>query len=127
FSEAKGEVAKLVGKNHQFLGVNRAIQAAQEIKENQGRLGVFWHTQGSGKSYSMIFFSQKVLRKLPGNWTFVVVTDRQELDGQIYKEFQASGAVTEQQVQAENAEDLRRLLREDHRHVFTLIHKFHTM
>jgi len=74
----------------------------------------------------MIFFSQKVLRKLPGNWTFLIVTDRQELDEQIYKEFQAAGAVTEQEVQAATAEDLRRLLREDHRHVFTLIHKFHT-
>src|SRR2546425_12717580 len=74
----------------------------------------------------MIFFSQKVLRQLPGNWTFLVVTDRQELDGQIYKEFQSAGAVTEQEVQAESGEDLRRLLREDHRHVFTLIQKFHT-
>jgi type I restriction enzyme R subunit len=46
-----------------------------------GRLGVFWHTQGSGKSVAMMFFAQKVLRKIPGNWTFVVVTDRQELDG----------------------------------------------
>ena len=47
FSEAKGETAKLVAKNHQFLGVNRAIGAVQEIKDNQGKLGVFWHTQGS--------------------------------------------------------------------------------
>ena len=61
---------KLVAKNHQFLGVNNAIAAVEQIKENQGKLGVFWHTQGSGKSYSMVFFSQKVLRKLPGNWTF---------------------------------------------------------
>ena len=56
---------KLLAKNHQFLGVNRAITAAQEIKANQGKLGVFWHTQGSGKSFSMVFFSQKVLRKAP--------------------------------------------------------------
>jgi type I restriction enzyme R subunit len=65
FSEAKGETAKLVAKNHQFLGVNRALHAVQEIKQNQGKIGVFWHTQGSGKSFSMVFFSQKVLRKLP--------------------------------------------------------------
>ena len=65
FSEAKGETAKLVAKNHQFLGVNKAISAAQQIKANQGKLGVFWHTQGSGKSYSMVFFSQKVLRTAP--------------------------------------------------------------
>ena len=59
-----------------------------------GRLGVFWHTQGSGKSVAMMFFAQKVLRKIPGNWTFVVVTDRQELDGQIYKHFASAGVVT---------------------------------
>jgi type I restriction enzyme R subunit len=112
--------------NHQYLGVNNAIQAVERIPENQGRLGVFWHTQGSGKSYSMIFFSQKVLRKLPGNWTFLVLTDRQELDQQIHQTFQAAGAVTEHQVQAQSAQHLRQLLREDHRHVFTLIHKFRT-
>ena len=84
-----------MAKNHQFLGVNNAINAVTHLKQNQGRLGVFWHTQGSGKSFSMVFFAQKVLRKLPGNWTFVVVTDRDELDGQIYKNFASVGAVTE--------------------------------
>src|SRR5258708_1059890 len=74
----------------------------------------------------MVFFSQKVLRKIPGNWTFLIVTDRQELDDQIYKTFQNVGAVTEHQVQAENGEHLRQLLQEDHRNIFTLIHKFHT-
>jgi type I restriction enzyme R subunit len=126
FTDVGGTLVRVLAKNHQYLGVANALKAVQAIKKNQGRLGVFWHTQGSGKSYSMIFFSQKVLRKQPGNWTFVIVTDRQELDEQIYKEFQAAGAVTEHEVQAESAEDLRRLLREDHRHVFTLIHKFHT-
>jgi type I restriction enzyme R subunit len=129
FSEAKGEVAKLVAKNHQYLGVNRAIRAAQEIKENQGKLGVFWHTQGSGKSYSMVFFSQKVLRKLPGNWTFLIVTDREDLDGQIYRNFASAGAVTEDEksVRAQSADHLKRLLNsEDHRYLFTLIQKFRT-
>src|ERR1035437_231612 len=87
FSEAKGETTKLVAKNHQFLGVNRAFNAVEEIKANQGKLGVFWHTPGSGKSFSMVFFSQKVHRKLHGNWTFLIVTDRDDLDGQIYKNF----------------------------------------
>ena len=80
-----------VAKNHQYLGVNNAIDAVQQIEDNQGRLGVFWHTQGSGKSFSMVFFAQKVLRKLPGNWTFVVVTDREDLDDQIYKNFAGAG------------------------------------
>ncbi|WP_152555097.1 HsdR family type I site-specific deoxyribonuclease [Desulfonatronum thiodismutans] len=92
----------------------------------KGRLGVFWHTQGSGKSVSMMFFTQKVLRKIPGNWTFVVVTDRLELDGQIYKHFATSGVVTESQAQAESSRHLRQLLGEDHRFVFTIINKFRT-
>jgi type I restriction enzyme R subunit len=126
FSDAGGALVKLIAKNHQFLGVNNALAALQSQQKNQGRLGVFWHTQGSGKSYSMVFFSQKVLRKLPGNWTFLIVTDRQELDDQIYKTFQDVGAVTEHQVQAQSGEHLQQLLQEDHRNIFTLIHKFHT-
>ncbi|MCB9925597.1 MAG: DEAD/DEAH box helicase family protein [Planctomycetaceae bacterium] len=116
---------KITGKNHQFLGVNNAVVALEEIKENQGKLGVFWHTQGSGKSFSMAFFSQKVLRKVPGNWTFLVVTDRNDLDTQIYKNFCNTGVATEE-CQAESGAHLRQLLSEDHRFIFTLIQKFGT-
>lgn len=126
FMEVRGGIVKVVPKNHQYLGVENAMAALREIKNRKGRLGVFWHTQGSGKSISMIFFSQKVLRKVPGNWTFVVVTDRQELDDQIYKTFANAGVITEGHCQAESSKDLRRLLTEDHRFVFTLIHKFRT-
>lgn len=125
FDDSKGGLKKVVAKNHQFLGVNNAVAALEQIKENQGKLGVFWHTQGSGKSFSMVFFSQKVLRKVPGNWTFLVVTDRDDLDNQIYKNFRSTGAVNEE-CQAENGDDLQRLLAEDHRFVFTLIQKFGT-
>ncbi len=124
FEEARGGLIKLIAKNHQHLGVNKAIEAVRQIRHNQGRLGVFWHTQGSGKSVSMIFFSQKILRRMPGNWTFVIVTDRRELDEQIYGKFAATGAVTESQAHASTAAHLRQLLGEDHRYVFTLIHKF---
>ena len=86
FMEVRGGAIKLLGKNHQYLGVNNAIDALRGIENRAGRLGVFWHTQGSGKSVSMICFAQKVLRKIPGNWTFVIITDRQELDHQIYQE-----------------------------------------
>lgn len=126
FSETKGGLAKMLAKNHQYLGVNNTFDAVRSIHERQGRLGVFWHTQGSGKSFSMIFFSQKVLRKLPGDYTFLIVTDRRELDDQIYKNFAGAGAVTEEQVQADSGGHLKQLLREDHRYVFTLIQKFHT-
>lgn len=127
FEEAQGGLRKIIAKNHQFLGVNNAFQSIAKIRENQGKLGVFWHTQGSGKSYSMVFFSQKVLRKRPGNWTFLVVTDRVELDNQIYKNFANCGVVSEAEknVRALSGEHLQRLLTEDHRFLFTLIQKFH--
>ena len=124
YQDADGTVSKIIAKNHQFLGVNNAIESFSRIKENQGRLGVFWHTQGSGKSFSMIFFSQKVLRKFEGNYTFLIVTDRKELDEQIYKNFAGAGAVTEDEVHAESGVHLRQLLSENHRNIFTLIHKF---
>ncbi len=126
FEESRGGLVKKVAKNHQFIGVNRAIEAVDNLKQNKGRLGVFWHTQGSGKSLSMVFFSQKILRKKEGNWTFVIVTDRKELDGQIYKTFAATGAVTEAEAHADSIKELRKLLTEDHRYVFTLIQKFQT-
>lgn len=128
FSETRDGVVKMLAKNHQHLGVNNAIEAFRRIEENKGRLGVFWHTQGSGKSYSMLFFSQKILRRQPGNFTFVIVTDRGDLDDQIYKNFASAGAVTEpeERVRAQNGEHLKQLLREDHRYIFTLVQKFRT-
>jgi type I restriction enzyme R subunit len=126
FSTSEGNPVKIVAKNHQYLGVNNAIESFKKRKENEGQIGVFWHTQGSGKSYSMIFFAQKILRKFSGNYTFVVVTDRDELDEQIYRNFQNSGAVSEIGVQARSGQHLKQLLTEDHRLVFTLIHKFGT-
>lgn len=125
FDESKGGLVKVTAKNHQYLGVNNSVDALQKIKQNQGRLGVFWHTQGSGKSFSMVFFSQKVLRKIPGNWTFLVVTDRDDLDNQIYKNFRNTAAATEE-CQADSGVHLKQLLSEDHRFIFTLIQKFGT-
>ncbi len=130
FSEHKAGLVKIVGQNHQFLGVNNAIASMLEARQRgHGRGGVFWQTQGSGKSFSMVFFAQKVLRTLPGNWTFVIVTDRVELDDQIAKTFKACGAVSEAEGDACHATSgahLRELLRGNHRYVFTLIHKFQT-
>ncbi len=124
YQDTGGALNKIIAKYHQYLGVNNVIESFRSIKENQGRLGVFWHTQGSGKSFSMIFFSQKILRKFEGNYTFLIVTDRKELDEQIYRNFLNVGAVTEQEVHAESGDHLRQLLTENHRNVFTLIHKF---
>ncbi len=130
FSEHKAGLVKILGQNHQFLGVNNAIASMLEARQlGHGRGGVFWQTQGSGKSFSMVFFAQKVLRKLAGNWTFVVVTDRVELDEQIAKTFKTTGAVSEAEGDACHAASgahLRELLRGNHRYVFTLVHKFQT-
>ncbi len=128
FVSAGSRPMKLVARNHQYLGVNNAIAALQRLDEERRRLGVFWHTQGSGKSYSMVFFSQKVLRTVPGNWTFVIITDRQELDRQIYQTFADADAITEPEtaVRADSGVHLRQLLRENHRNLFTLIQKFNT-
>jgi type I restriction enzyme R subunit len=130
FSEHKAGVVKIIGQNHQVLGVNSAIAAMLAAREaGHGRGGVFWQTQGSGKSFSMVFFSQKVLRKVRGNWTFVVVTDRTELDDQIAKTFKAAGALSEAEAKdchAQSGAELRALLRGNHRYVFTLVHKFGT-
>jgi len=130
FSEHKTGLLKIIGQNHQFLGVNNAIASMLAArKQGSGRAGVFWQTQGSGKSFSMVFFAQKVLRKVPGNWTFVVVTDRVELDDQIAKTFKATGAVSQDEgdrCHAASGAQLRELLRGNHRYVFTLIQKFQT-
>jgi type I restriction enzyme, R subunit len=130
FSEHKAGLIKILGQNHQVLGVNNAIASMLEARKlGHGRGGVFWQTQGSGKSFSMVFFAQKVLRRLDGNWTFVVVTDRVELDDQIAKTFKTVGAVSQaegDQCHATSGAHLRELLRGNHSYVFTLIHKFQT-
>ncbi len=128
FSEHKSGLAKIIGQNHQYIGVNNAIRAMLKAREEgHGRGGVFWQTQGSGKSFSMVFFAQKVLRKVPGNWTFVIVTDRVELDEQIAKTFAACGAVSDAAAcHAQSGAQLRELLSGNNRYVFTLIHKFQT-
>lgn len=128
FEAGRGGLIKKTAKNHQFLGVNRAIARLAELRESneteRKRLGVFWHTQGSGKSLSMVFFTQKVLRKLKGNWSFVIVTDREELDDQISKTFKATGATAREDVRATSGEHLKELLRGNERYIFTLIQKF---
>ena len=124
FMDVENGTAKILAKNHQYLGVNKAFQRFKNGEITNGQAGVFWHTQGSGKSISMIMFSQKILRKIPGNWSFVIVTDRTELDGQISKNFKDSGCIQDTHSRAESASDLRQLLTENHRYVFTLIQKF---
>jgi type I restriction enzyme R subunit len=128
FSDSKGGLIKIIAQNHQFIGVNNAIAATLEARlRGHGRAGVFWQTQGSGKSYSMGFYSQKIQRKVPGDWTFVIVTDRTDLDEQIAETFKAAGVVSQaegDQCHAGSGAQLAALLRGNHRYVFTLIQKF---
>ena len=126
FDETSGDVKKILARNHQFLGVNRAIESVRDRKARQGKLGVFWHTQGAGKSYSMVIFTRKVRRKLGGNFTFLVLTDRDDLDTQIYKTFAGCGVVNHDRepCRAANGKHLSQLLREHRAYVFSLIQKF---
>lgn len=126
FEDSGGEVSKILAKNHQYLGVNNVITNAKSVQDLNGKLGVFWHTQGSGKSYSMYFLSEKIHRKFVGSYTIVIVLDREELETQIYKNFTAIGAVKDKSLLAKSRDHLRELLRENHKYVFTLIHKFST-
>jgi type I restriction enzyme, R subunit len=130
FDISGGEPQKLMAKNHQFIGVNKVIDNAKNIEDLKGKLGVFWHTQGSGKSYSMVFMCEKIHRKFGGSYTFLIVVDRTELENQLYDTFSGVGAVNDKHVVAgkksglTGREHLRELLAENHRYVFTLIHKF---
>ena len=180
FDDSKpGATRKVIARNHQVLGVNRAVASVARQEElklefpsaqrfrhrvvelplesrvqaesesvprraeaaspfipegpvaiverahpDLGRLGVFWHTQGSGKSYSMAFFAEKVRRKLEGNFTFLLMTDRNDLDSQIYKTFIGCGIADDQTPRAASGNDLEKRLKENHRYVFSLIHKF---
>lgn len=127
FDSSEEHTLKIIARNHQYLGVNKAITKLQSGDADvlAGKLGVFWHTQGSGKSYSMVFFCQKVHRKVSAAYTFVLLTDRKELDDQIYTTFVGCGVSTNKSDKASGAEGLERLLRdENRRYVFSLIHKF---
>lgn len=127
FDHSNGKTAKIIARNHQYLGVNEAVEAYKERKLNNGKLGVFWHTQGSGKSYSMLFFAQKIRRKFLGSPTFVILTDRAELNTQISDTFENCGLLggkKAKQFIASNGEDLIEKLKGNPSFVFTLIQKF---
>ena len=127
FDHSGGRTAKILARNHQYLGVNEAVRAYEERKLRGGKLGVFWHTQGSGKSYSMVFLAQKIRRKFEGSPTFVVLTDREELNSQISDTFENCGilgnAKAAQSIATSGA-DLIQKLKGNPSFIFTLIHKF---
>ena len=118
-------LSKVIAKNHQYIGVNNLMKSLNNRKELNGKLGVFWHTQGSGKSYSMVFFTRKVNRKVPGNFSFLVITDRDDLDTQIHKTFIRCEVVgSKEECKPATSEKLRDYLVSNKPFIFTLIHKF---
>ena len=127
FDHTSSPAAKILARNHQFLGVNEAVQAYSERKLNNGKLGVFWHTQGSGKSYSMVFLSEKIRRTQAGSPTFLILTDRDELDKQIAETYENCGClagVPASRCMATSGEDLVEKLQGNPTYVFSLIQKF---
>ena len=128
YDHSNGHTAKILARNHQYLGVNEAMKAYADRKLNDGKLGVFWHTQGSGKSYSMVFFAKKVRRKMEGTPTFVILTDREELNKQISDTFENCGVlgkdIKASQFIATSGDDLIKKLQGNPSFIFTLIQKF---
>ena len=126
FDHSGGRAAKIFARNHQYLGVNEAVESYKARKLKDGKLGVFWHTQGSGKSYSMVFLAQKIRRKFTGSPTFVVLTDREELNKQISDTFEACGCLSgkARQYIPSSGKNLHEMLKGNPSYIFTLIQKF---
>ena len=126
YDDSSGKQIKVLAKNHQYLGVNQVIKSLNDPNRVKGKLGVFWHTQSAGKSYSMVFFTTKVHRKIGGNYTFLICTDRDDLDTQIYKTF-AGCAVADNDknpCRPTSGKHLAELMSYHKAYVFTTIQKF---
>ena len=127
YDHSGGKTVKILARNHQYLGVNQAVEMYRNRQYLNGKLGVFWHTQGSGKSYSMLFLAQKIRRKFEGSPTFLVLTDRDELNKQISDTFENCGMlgkVKAKEFIASSGEDLKAKLRGNRSFIFSLIQKF---
>jgi len=127
FSEEEGKLKKKLAAYHQYYAVNEAIRSTVETvpRDDDKRIGLIWHTQGSGKSLSMVFYAKKARKRRElKNPTFVVLTDRTALDEQIHENFDNAGFTTQR---AGSISDLRdKLDRRAGGTIFSLIHKFQT-
>ena len=127
YDHSDGRTAKIMARNHQYLGVNQAVEMYRNREYVNGKLGVFWHTQGSGKSYSMLFLAQKIRRKFAGSPTIVVLTDREELNKQISDTFENCGMLGKVKASkfiAQSGDDLITKLKGNPSFIFSLIQKF---
>jgi type I restriction enzyme, R subunit len=126
FSDTADATIKILAGYHQYFGVRKAERRAVRAVSDDGKIGVFWHTQGSGKSLSMVFFAHLVQQSISSP-TIVVVTDRNDLDGQLYGQFsRCAGFLRQVPVRATSRENLRSLLlgREANGIIFTTMQKF---
>lgn len=126
FNDSNDRIVKILAAYHQYFGVRKAIERATKAVEGDGKIGVFWHTQGSGKSLSMVFFARLLQSRLDSP-TIVVITDRNDLDDQLYGQFgRCSAFLRQTPVQAESRKDLKDLLegREANGIIFTTMQKF---
>ena len=126
FNDAGEKVIKILAAYHQYFGVTKAIDRAVEAVDGDGKIGVFWHTQGSGKSLSMVFFAHLLQERLNCP-TIVVITDRNDLDDQLFGQFgRCKDFLRQSPVQATSRENLKELLvgREANGIIFTTMQKF---
>lgn len=126
FDKNQGRYAKILTAYHQYYAVGKALERTKEAVEGNGKIGVFWHTQGSGKSLSMVFYAHQLVQRLP-EVTIVVVTDRKDLDNQLFGQFcRCKDFLRQESVNAQSRNDLGRLLqgRQSGGIIFTTIQKF---
>lgn len=126
FSKDGLDIYKILAAYHQYFAVKKAVQSTKRAVETDGKAGVFWHTQGSGKSLSMVFYAH-LLQKALNSPTIVVITDRNDLDNQLYGQFaKCKDFLRQEPVQASSRENLKELLdgREANGIIFTTMQKF---
>lgn len=126
FNDSGERIVKILAAYHQYFGVTKAIERAGQAVAGDGKIGVFWHTQGSGKSLSMVFFAHLLQARLDSS-TIVVITDRNDLDDQLFGQFgRCKNFLRQTPVQATSRENLKELLvgREANGIVFTTMQKF---
>ncbi len=126
FSNDGLKKTKILAGYHQYFAVTKAIQSTKRATETDGKGGVFWHTQGSGKSLSMVFYAH-LLQEALDSPTIVVLTDRNDLDNQLYGQFaKCKDFLRQEPVQAESREHLKSLLdgRQANGIIFTTMQKF---
>ena len=126
FNDSGEKVIKILAAYHQYFGVTKAIDRAVEAVDGDGKIGVFWHTQGSGKSLSMVFFAHLLQERLNCP-TIVVITDRNDLDDQLFGQFgRCEDFLRQSPIQATSRESLEELLvgREANGIIFTTMQKF---